>query len=729
MLKYLSIIFGSNVGPLYLGSFSNPILPDIFEKFNIVMLSIGMIIISCTSLISTVNTAQDGKIMGKNSSSFWMPLRSIMGISLMAPMPGSGYSMLQAFVLWVIMQGCNAANQTWELVVDYLDHGISISKAVELNTAQKNKLKTQGEKLTWQLLNSAICMAGMQQIAKGQALDPKQEEIPASQFIHENGKVIQPYQTALNRVITTQKDIEYNGFFNIGIRKPSDISLTDTLKTEYAEICGSYKVKSIVSANELGDSTRSVDIRAKDAAHKKLIALSAIFNSLRPLAEKIAAVRYSTITGNYIPNINEYVKVGGNIYVDIVSGLIKPTKRINQSTNDSIIIEQLRQSDWTAIGALYSHLDKSREIELLNTAIDDQPMPTMLLNTAISTVPSCNMVELQNKNYKNIPELGYLRKYISTEDEADYLCNKLSTVYDSLNYEHNITLIESHHNSQVLKERETTQALGSLQKLINNAFNQLNEETKKSADGNPILSQSNFGNMLISAAEDKLIQASMLEANLATIIPIILWLCGAALVFYVPLIPCIMYTFAVLGWFLLVIENFFVLPIIALGLIMPSRNEIGKIAQNLSLPINTTIRPILMVINFIIAIRLYKVAVELINFVMINSVTINFMNVSLLSPIVALIFYVLFIIISANICFSLSYKIPNLITQAVKNLLTDQEIFVHTEQKSSNNAHHGTKAIPQNMEANTTPTSATSIIASSSKSEAKPSIDPSGLFH
>jgi len=285
-------------------------------------------------------------------------------------------------------------------------------------------------------------------------------------------------------------------------------------------------------------------------------ALKAILDSLLPLVDKIVIFQDGNTSEDYTSTINKHIKLGGVIYRDMISTLIKPD--INGEHSEHI--QQLKNTDWTAIGAVYASLGESREIELLKTAIEHKPMSTMLSGTTIATVPSCNIVELrEKKNYQDIPGLGYLRQYISTEDEITYICKKLSIAYDALFYNNKMNWSEPHNNSRFAEGVKVENTLKVMQKLIGDAFEQLKKEIENNVTDGPILSQAKFGKVLITASEETLLHKDNSEMNLVTIVPTILWLCGAMLVFYVPLIPCVMYTVAVLGWFLLVIENFYLL--------------------------------------------------------------------------------------------------------------------------------------------------------------------------
>jgi hypothetical protein len=219
---------------------------------------------------------------------------------------------------------------------------------------------------------------------------------------------------------------------------------------------------------------------------------------------------------------------------------------------------------------------------------------------------------------------------------------------------------------------------------ISQKFHDLIQQTRISGGGDVTALQVDFGNKLIAPAEQYL-SSPTFSMNFESIGFIIIWLCGIILVFYVPLMPCIMYTTAVLGWFILVVQSFFVMQILGLSLIMPSNEMMGRVAKKLSLPLQILILPFLNVVTFILVIRLYKIGVELINLIMLNTVTKNFLGVSGLAVAMEIVVYVFLTLITMNVCFSLFYKISSVITTAIQDALSYQEANVQSQQTTALN--------------------------------------------
>ena len=82
--------------------------------------------------------------MGNRGSPLW-PIRSIIGVLLIAPTPGSGYSFVQALFIWLAIQVGNIANQPLELINTRTEQGVSIHESIQLDPAQRIRLQAQGK--------------------------------------------------------------------------------------------------------------------------------------------------------------------------------------------------------------------------------------------------------------------------------------------------------------------------------------------------------------------------------------------------------------------------------------------------------------------------------------------------------------------------------------------------------------------------------------------------------
>jgi defect-in-organelle-trafficking protein DotA len=119
-MVFLGNLFGIVDGVLH-GSGSQ-IMGTLFSVFNSAVMALGGIIIMYTLMVSTLNTAQEGEMLGKKWNTVWVPIRSTIGLALLIP-KASGYCMMQIFIMWIVVQGVGAADKIWENALDYLNRG------------------------------------------------------------------------------------------------------------------------------------------------------------------------------------------------------------------------------------------------------------------------------------------------------------------------------------------------------------------------------------------------------------------------------------------------------------------------------------------------------------------------------------------------------------------------------------------------------------------------------
>lgn len=81
--------------------------------FNNAVLLLGGIVVLYTIIVSTINTAHDGEMLGKKWNSIWIPVRTALGFALLLPSK-AGYTIIQMIVMWFIVQGVGAADYIWK---------------------------------------------------------------------------------------------------------------------------------------------------------------------------------------------------------------------------------------------------------------------------------------------------------------------------------------------------------------------------------------------------------------------------------------------------------------------------------------------------------------------------------------------------------------------------------------------------------------------------------------
>lgn len=158
-VMFLGNIFGVVDGVLH-GNGSQ-IMGVMLGIFNSAVLALGGIVIMYIILVSTLNTAHEGEMLGHKWSSIWVPVRTVIGLTLLIP-KASGYCMMQIFVMWVVVQGVGVADKIWGAALDYLNRGGVIIKAdmSPQNSMFAGKNSVVGGSAV--MLYGQVCMLGLQ---------------------------------------------------------------------------------------------------------------------------------------------------------------------------------------------------------------------------------------------------------------------------------------------------------------------------------------------------------------------------------------------------------------------------------------------------------------------------------------------------------------------------------------------------------------------------------------
>ncbi len=157
---FLGNLFGIVDGVLH--GTGSQIMGTMFGVFNAAVLALGGIVIMYTLMVSTMNTAHEGQMLGQKWSSIWIPVRSTLGLALLIP-KASGYCLMQIFVMWVVIQGVGAADKIWEAALSYLNRGgVIIQAQINPGTALLNSGTSGVAEGASSILSGQVCMLGLQ---------------------------------------------------------------------------------------------------------------------------------------------------------------------------------------------------------------------------------------------------------------------------------------------------------------------------------------------------------------------------------------------------------------------------------------------------------------------------------------------------------------------------------------------------------------------------------------
>ena len=99
---------------------SNSLIFTIFAAFNAVALGFVAALILYVIATGVMGTAHEGETLGKRYSTLWTPLRSAVAISMLMPLPWAQLSLLQAIVLQFMYLGIGGADYITNQAVDFM---------------------------------------------------------------------------------------------------------------------------------------------------------------------------------------------------------------------------------------------------------------------------------------------------------------------------------------------------------------------------------------------------------------------------------------------------------------------------------------------------------------------------------------------------------------------------------------------------------------------------------
>jgi defect in organelle trafficking protein DotA len=708
-VEYLGKIFGGSLGSINLGTntVSNPFLGNLFQVFNGVILAVATFILSYVGTVSIINTAHQGDVMGKKWSSVWIPLRSASGLLLLAPVPGSGYSLLQVTVMWIILNGVGAADKIWSFAVDNLAQGITVSQTTKLANSNNDLLLQKGRDIGPNVLKKLLCLKVVSNNIN-------------LQMLQGSGRTLEPH--------FIDESNNSSGTLFFGVYDPSN---PNNINDKDKSICGKIKISAAITAKDLPGLATPINqtqeqMISVEAYQTKKQSLLAMINYIKPLANEIANI---AVKNDKVDVPEELLKKGilfpaANIYQNLLSGLSRQSALVKlglgseNATAESYIknnITKTKSLGWITAGSFYFMLAKGSELDLLSTAL----IP-----------PEQEDIKLKNVTNLTKTSADSLDKVFIPYEKA--LNNgKIPTLFENPDNTAETKRIRftNNPNTFILAPLLATGAIGivvnglvwgvqaALEMFINNVIN--------SNDGDPLLEHAREGYKLMLAAEIIFISLAIASfvasialgvcgavnpgpsaistAILTIVIPMlsilgILWGVGATLAIYTPMIPYMMFAVTSLGWLMLVVEAIVAAPVVALGLIIPGQEELGHIAPALGIIATLFLKPLLMVVGLIMGTKMFIVMISFVSFgfgeaiATLQSAT---NGGSIFSCVPITVLYVGFVLALENKCFALIYQLPDKILRwiGVHGESTDVSALQETKSNFDANAKKGVEPV------------------------------------
>ncbi len=701
-MSYLATIFGVVDGVLH--GTGSQILGTMFGAFNAIILVMASVILTYVLFISILNTSHEGEFLGKKWSSIWVPLRTVMGIGLLLP-KASGYSFIQIMVMWVVVQGIGAADEVWNVALNYMNRNGTIVEPIQSLAPDPTSGKANNTFLinkAGSILKSEACMLAVQNALMRQNATGPSSGTPSAP--------VPDFMSSLSVTgkgpdgLNTHAPIKYSRDTGGVITFPGREGLVKTPYEKYIGMCGNISWDFIGKSDNdqvYNPAQLTANDSASIAARQMTLDLSALAKSIAnklvpPYTDKadktVPVITLSADDTIFAPNA--LVDTGDDYFAIVKPALRSLDDDANKKYKD--FIKNAKDTGWILAGSYYYNMARLNQSIRNNTgtlAIKDKLIPQFNPSYdkgSFNDITDDN-IKINLKN--NLPsDDGVIDKYIIAEISKAAANNNPGSK-PVLSFPGNPS---EGWQGWVVK------------KIMNGIFPHVHEFTQDLSNKinnqnlDPIFALASVGDGLVEMVEKiwgwliaipigvsvvggalswipvigiGFAVTTMVLQLLYALVMVILgpllfvWLginltLGAVLSYYVPLIPFFLFTFGAITWFAVVLEAILAAPLVALGITHPEGHDfLGRAEQSVMLLASVFLRPMLMVFGLIFGIILSYVALSLFNRGF--AIAVQFLNdyngdiFNLIYQLAMMAIYTSAVLAIMNRCFAMIYEVPN----------------------------------------------------------------------
>lgn len=615
-MEYLGMALGTIPGTPIVSTEAG-VVGKIIYVFNQVVFILGILIIGYTTLVGTLQTAQEGEFLGKSWHPVLVPLRAAFGIYLLLP-SASGYNLIQMIVMWFIVQGVGAANALWTEVITYNSEKGNIL-ASQRDQGQVGMIGINN--LVRNIYLSNVCMLTLNAPTWN---DPNREMVSLYRF---------------------RDNLEWGYYSSRGRIRP---------------ICGLVSIAGGGGLINIGTAVNDPKVQQAQSIFDTTIrTVSTLLQITAGFATQSGG--HHNFSAMLIDSSINYLKFQAETIAQMLQGrgVTAGTTQLTEVHKKAIA------NGWIHAGSYYFQL------------VDITPPGSASLG-----VLGIDMDQLNHKFGSLLS--SFIGSVISSADQYYQTAYKQLAIASSAGTDK----LKIRRNPQD-NEKDIQSIMGGLfGTMIEDFVHQMNLQMTE-GEGDPIVSMSVFGSKMITTIEITFwvslgiifalwmgggilsfvspVSFAMNTA-LALFLPIaimllsLFYLTGLTLGIYIPLIPFLVFTFCAIGWFILVIEALLGASLIALTLVVPSEDEIGKAGHAIVILLGLFLRPAMMILGFIFGISLLTVAIKMLNFgfweTLVSS-TGGTAGVGIFGMLAVFVMYAAIATAITHEAFSLIYLVPN----------------------------------------------------------------------
>ena len=645
-VAYLSQVFGT-LGDQLTGT-SGQIVGHLFDIFNKGVMVVAAIWLGYSTVTLTLGAAAEGSFMRQNSKVHFVLLRIALGFMLIIPSATTGYSVLQNIFMKIVIDGVGLADQTWNSALEYLKYGGQlyippatltndtsfVSKNISGTVTPSMPVDGQPVRLAavTQLFQDEVCMymSSKWPVAYGGAT---YVQMYSPVFDQSNDLVTFPGIPSGSPLTPVTagcgSSLDYFGQVHGAISQIKSPSGVQQQEAQMAFLALKQLVNSMLPAAKAYVDEETAVPAPTFAQQETYDSTNAqvVFSAMLAYGNLMTPYQNLVTTEQLIHTKSEQDAIAGNANktngCDVALGSAAPiactakefengeVKGQLEAANGTQFIKVAKSEGWIMAGSFYW------KVEQANQSGSGFSLSLMF--------PTPQPPSADAFNYDSNSDFGP-----SMVNAARKVVNTYAMTVSNLW----IKYVGAQQETAVHIGDSTQSAVGSLLTTVSvMAMNRLASAnldfTSTSTNYNPISVLMNMGNKLILAVAH-LWEAAlaltvglavaagicdstspgglMLKASMSWVKSIMVMLGGvllapgAILAYYVPMYPFIVYTFAAVGWLIMVIEGMAAAPLVCMGLTHPEGHDfLGKAEQALMLFLGIFLRPALMVIGLITA--------------------------------------------------------------------------------------------------------------------------------
>lgn len=636
------------------------------------ILIIGGLLLIYTIVSGNMGTALTGELMGKKFSTTFTVIRNVIGVGMLIPV-GGGYATIQYIVLWISTQGVLFADMAWENFVENqpLNGQILINRKVETKILENiptilmaqycadviGRTDVNGQKLF-----SPYVSPYFDFVKNENSFYQSDKNNPTTISFTPSNNNVSRSASQIREIIKRNKSrVIQVGYEARGKNYDQELAKS---------FCGEFTLQTHRLGTKTGYSeveATKKDERAKNSTYKGSIKLENI-NTLTGLSyildldemknkvnefhekmyQKLIGVKGAKSDGLFglfeTRNVKELAKnmdgmtsdeLGAEmveIAQDYVEGLKRlaeeESKNMMQTKHGEAVLKGMTKDGIASAGAWYWAIvsQGGNFSDLLNTPpelhvkkvygynADNGRLDASAGGVLLGAKTHANDVMQYTMNEKD-GEGNNIRVTVETK-----MMKALAKINQAISYIKTDGYTEAGVNAANAGYNLNGRSSELLQMFIGDKVNPIvAEDFYVRNDENPVITVHNLGKKIVwwvqGIIEAKATQK--LQSNIGAIVSTLslgLIIPGATMVWYIPLLPFILWIGTLIGWVLMVLQALFGAPLWMLAHLTPDKESfIGRQGQGYMLVLSTSIRPILMIIGLVISIQLLNPIGQLIN--------------------------------------------------------------------------------------------------------------------